>query len=187
MNQSSPEHADSCIYEIDANDRIVFCNDEWDRFARNNGGDDVVFQKIKGKLLWSYFGDLSSEDLYRRLVSQVRNGRQVNFSLRCDSPEVSRLLEMSIAITDLGRVRFTTRVKLLEQRKPDSLNAPETGKPLLVCSWCGRVNVENQIWQDVDVAVGQMGIFERSYAPAVSHGICPDCYRNITDILGTVD
>ena len=94
---------------------------------------------------------------------------------------------MSIAITDLGRVRFTTRVKLLEQRKPDSLNAPETGKPLLVCSWCGRVNVENQIWQDVDVAVGQMGIFERSYAPAVSHGICPDCYRNITDLLGTVD
>ena len=187
MNESPLESVDTCIYEIDADDRIVFCNPEWDVFALANGGDDIVCRSIEGKVLWDYVADPSSADLYRRLVAQVRNGRTVRFRLRCDSPEMFRLLEMRIYKTDAERVRFATRVKVLEPRSGEVINASDTGEPLLVCSWCSRVNMDAQIWYDVEIAVTQMRIFERSNPPAVSHGICPDCYGNVTDLLTTVD
>jgi hypothetical protein len=185
MTQSPPESLGLCIYEIDADDRIVFCNDEWDVFALANGGDDIVFGNINGKVLWDYVADPSSEDLYRRLVAQVRNGRTVRFRLRCDSPELFRLLEMTIFKTEAERVRFTTKIEVVEPRNAEVVNA--SGEPLVVCSWCGRVNIDNQVWRDVEIAIPQMRIFERAYPPTVSHGICPDCYANITDLLRTAD
>ena len=187
MKKSSPERVDSCIYEIDADDRIVFCNEGWDAFALANGGGGITFEKIDGKVLWDFVADPSSKDLYRRLVEQVRNGRVVEFSLRCDSPEISRLLEMRIAMTETARVRFITKIKTLELRSGEGVNVADDQTPLLVCSWCGRINVDQEIWQDVEVAIGRLGIFERSFPPVVSHGICTDCYSKITELLATID
>ena len=98
-----------------------------------------------------------------------------------------RLLEMRIFKTDAERVRFTTRIEVFELRNAEVVNASDTGEPLVVCSWCGRVNIDNQVWRDVEIAIPQMRIFERAYLPTVSHGICPDCYANITDLLRTAD
>lgn len=187
MNESPCESIDTCIYEIDSDDRIVFCNAEWDAFALANGGDDTVFRNIKGKVLWNFVADASSKDLYRRLVVQVRNGRTVKFSLRCDSPETFRMLEMKIYKTEADRVRFATQVKVLEPRSGETINASDEGEPLLICSWCGRVNIDDHIWHDVEVAIAQMRIFERSHPPAISHGICSDCYLSMAELLATVD
>jgi hypothetical protein len=187
MTQSPPESLGLCIYEIDGEDRIVFCNDEWDVFALANGSGDILFEDVQGNVLWDYVADPSTADLYRRLVADARNGRTVTFSLRCDSPELFRLLEMKITMTDGDRVRFATEVKSVRPRSSENINAAEGTEPLLICSWCSRVNIDNKIWQDVELAVRQMGIFERSHPPAVSHGICPDCYSNITELLQMTD
>lgn len=186
MDDKSKTRGAVCVYEIDADDRIVFCNDVWDIFARENDGRSLIFENIEGKLLWDFVADPSTSDLYKRLVAHVRAGGVVRFSLRCDSPSLFRLLEMKIALTKKKHVRFSTRVKKIEDRCHQSLhfsNLEVSKEPLLVCSWCGRVNIHRRTWQSVDVAVTQLKIFELSKMPPLSHGICPSCLKNISSLL----
>ena len=182
MAEGPTKRGAMCVYEIDGDDRIVYCNDEWDLFAMANGGADIVSANVKATILWDHFADASTVDLYRRLVTQVREGRSVTLHFRCDSPELLRLLEMKISPLANEHVRFSTREKRVERR--DAFAFPlieETESPIIVCSWCGLVNIYNKIWQDVEIAVNKLKLFERRIS--VSHGICPDCYANLSNVL----
>ncbi|MCX6996271.1 MAG: hypothetical protein NTV49_04110 [Kiritimatiellaeota bacterium] len=46
-----------------------------------------------------------------------------------------------------------------------------------VCSYCKKVKIENNAWEQIEKYV-----MEHSRAE-FSHGICPDCYRRVTDEL----
>ena len=46
-----------------------------------------------------------------------------------------------------------------------------------VCSYCKKVKIENNAWEQIEKYV-----MEHSHAE-FSHGICPDCYRRVSDEL----
>ena len=47
--------------------------------------------------------------------------------------------------------------------------------PLVMCSWCKRVDVDG--WCEVDEAVARRASLLAVPAPPITHGICPDCHR----------
>jgi len=95
-------------YRIDAQDHIVFVNDEWSNFALANNGAHLVKESVLHTSLWRFITDLTTEYLYRQILRRVRTGIEMRFTLRCDAPETKRLLEMLITPMAGGEVRFTT-------------------------------------------------------------------------------
>ncbi|MEO5858539.1 MAG: hypothetical protein ABIR33_06280 [Pyrinomonadaceae bacterium] len=175
-----------CVWEIDSEDRIVFCDKGWDIFAAENEGDDLRFQSIEGKVIWDFIGDPSTTDLYKRMVERVRKGVVVRFDLRCDSPKLIRLLEIMIRKIPTDRVQFSSHVKRTQARgleKGSVQDTVEFNDPLIVCSWCSRVKVDEHRWQDVDVAMGSVKVFERNEVAPLSHGICGDCLAGMDGLL----
>lgn len=189
MGEKAIRHGSSCIYEIDAEDRIVFCNSAWDAFAVENGGEQLQFERIKGRVLWDFVDGASTTDVFSRLISHVREGNSVKFKFRCDSPSMFRLLEMKMALTAKKRVRFSTRIISVGDRDSISIQTEETTlpdePPLLVCSWCGRLKIHRQSWQQIDIAVSKIGLFEKERMPPISHGICERCLKEINSLLRT--
>ena len=187
MGEKAIQRGTLCVYEIDGDDKIVYCNDVWDEFAIENSGEDFRFERVKGRVLWDFVSDASTADLYRRLVAHVREGNVVRFTFRCDSSTMFRLFEMKIALAAKKRVRFSTRVKQTGDRDAIAIQTEETDAPdeppLLVCSWCGRMKIHRQLWQELDIAVAKTGLFEKHKLPAISHGICERCLKDVNSLL----
>ena len=171
------------LYRINARDEIVSVNEQWSRFAVENGAPDIAADKIIGRNLWSFISGDTVEDFYRRILRQARGGQSIRFNLRCDSPERRRLLELSIRPEKNGDVQFQSRTVWTRKKEPRIvLNKKIAGgdKLLIVCSWCGKINVAGKIWQKADEAVLSLGLFEIEKQPQLSHGMCADCHQNAT-------
>jgi hypothetical protein len=182
----SAERPVRCVYEIDSDDKIVFCNAGWEGFALENGGEDLRFELVKGRSIWDFLTDSSTTDLYKRLIAHARKGNRIRFTFRCDSPVQFRLLEMKMSLTRKGHVRFSTKILHVEEmtdRNPLASKSVSSPEPIVVCSWCGKLNIYRQLWQDIDVAVAKVKIFEQAELPPVSHGICDDCLVVMRQVL----
>lgn len=174
-------------YEIDLADRITAVSESWAAFARENHGEHLEAPGVVGSSLWSAIGDPTTREIYRTLVSRVREGRgSARFSFRCDSPAKRRELEMRIVARDGGAVRFTTML-LREQARADIALldpvAPRTESVVVVCGWCAQVRVAEGHWLEVEAALRELRLFERTALPQLSHGICPPCAEAFTRAL----
>ncbi len=161
------------IFKIDEGDRIVSVNDEWDRFAAQNAGEDVLSTHVLERSIWDFVGNDETRDFYRQAFDQVRGGDTVTFNYRCDSPDRLRLLEMSMILVDGLFVVFTSSTVSVEARPAEIVfdsGVPRTSSMLRVCSWCKKLFVEGK-WIDASDAPP----FERAAMPALTHGICDDC------------
>ncbi len=128
-------------YRLDVNDRIVGVNDEWDRFAHQNSGDEILSAKVMNRPLEEFIDDPETRNFYSRTIEDVRNGNRSIFQFRCDSPERRRLLEMRVELTADGLVEFTSRPIWIQERSPEALfdaSEPRTSAMLRVCSWCKK-------------------------------------------------
>lgn len=186
MKKGSTQSLTTCVYEIDTSDKIVFCNGGWDAFALENGGEELRFESVKDRSLWEFVTDPSTADLYKRMIAHARKGNPIKFTFRCDSPTLFRLLEMKISLTKTNRVRFSTIPKHTKPKSGDNLLEAVPGKssdPIVVCSWCGRLNIYRKTWQEIDVAVAKVKLFEQAELPPVSHGICDECLVKMRGVL----
>ena len=61
------------------------------------------------------------------------------------------------------------RVALLDAmvRRDDDL--------ITMCSWCRRVRTAPDSWEEVEVAIQLLGLFDRDALPQITHGVCPEC------------
>ena len=44
-----------------------------------------------------------------------------------------------------------------------------------MCSWCKKVWIPEEEWLEVEAAVTNLRLFDRSTMPGVTHGICEPC------------
>src|ERR1700722_19828745 len=73
------------IYQLDADDIIVWTNDAFQDFAVENQAASLV--ECRGKRLWPFISDWDTRSIYRLLIDRVRRtNRSARFSFRCDSP-----------------------------------------------------------------------------------------------------
>ena len=83
------------VHRIDRDDVIVFLDDEWKGFARENGAAGLA--DIAGRSLWDFVVGADVRDVYRQMLDRVReDGGSIGFPFRCDAPALRRFLEMEI-------------------------------------------------------------------------------------------
>lgn len=90
---------------------------------------------------------------------------------------------MAITRREDGEVEFETRALKVESRRPPKLldsNVSRSGEILKMCAWCNRVSVSEEVWEEVEQAIGSLELFDREPLPSISHGICKQCYQRIS-------
>lgn len=186
MDGFSSTHVNATYsYEIDGDDRIVLCSDSWDEFAVENGGDRLVFERIRGESIWDHVSHDATVDLYQRIFASARSGSPVQFFLRCDSPATRRLLTVSVSPTIKGRVRVTTMLFRADSREPINTvlcQAPESTSDdcYTLCTWCNKL--DDGDWIELESVIERRTI-PSAAPPAVRHGICDPCYDRIDQQL----
>lgn len=173
------------IYRIDGQDRIVFVNEEWDRFAQANDGESVLSARILQRPLWDFISDMTTQELYRQILQRVRSGRPIRFTFRCDAPHFRRTLQMDIHLVEGDTVELRTQTLAEERRQPiqfETLQDRVPGDLLRMCSWCKKVHVEGA-WEELEVAVERLQLFQRPRPPLITHSVCESCYHTMLDML----
>ncbi|MEJ7699195.1 MAG: Crp/Fnr family transcriptional regulator [Pyrinomonadaceae bacterium] len=64
-------------------------------------------------------------------------------------------------------------------------NALHSDDLIHICSWCKRVDVGQENWEEIEEAVKTLGVFEQEKLPQITHGICSDCYKTMLEQLAT--
>ena len=172
------------LYRINSQDEIIFVNDEWSRFALNNDAPELVMEKVLNRNLWDFITGDTTQELYQKIVQKVRAGHIINFKFRGDSPDFRRLLGMNITLQEKNYVQFETRVVWIEKRLHQNIlqrDVRPNERVLTVCSWCSKINVTDENWQEVEEAIINPGLFEMDALPRLSHGICFSCYQTISE------
>lgn len=175
----------SLRYRINEQDKIIFVSDAWEAFALANAGVNLERTNVLQHSLFDFIADETTRLLYRNLLQRVRSGHQVQFPLRCDAPAQRRWLEMRITLVELEVVEFTTRLLRSEARTP--LTFPintSSSEPMLVriCSWCQRIEGQEQQWVDLEEAVACLHLFEQVQLSQLNHGICDDCFVSLKKV-----
>jgi len=169
------------VYRIDADDRLVFVNEEWRRFAQENEGPVNGSNGIMGKVLWDFFADMDTRHIYRQLVDAARErGKVIEIPVRCDSPAELREQHMRIVPLKDGEVEFEVRTVRTMEREPLALldaGAPRTELVVRMCSVCKAVALDEGEWVPLEKAIELLHIFSAPRQPHVSHGMCPTCYE----------
>src|SRR3954468_12907630 len=94
-------------YVVDAQDRIVSANGDWFAFARENGAAALDKGGVIGHSLWDFICDAETKILYSLFLKSVRSGGTAkHLPYRCDSADVRRYMEMTIATAEAGCVEF---------------------------------------------------------------------------------
>ena len=164
-------------YTVDADNIIVEVNAEWDRFAMDNDGDNLVQSHIIGQPLMNYI----TGDSTRMFVEVMFQGARVRKNMitkpyRCDSPDMKRALEMRIIPLDNQALKLEHQIVSLEtvvQPVHFLGHNSEADDRIKRCSMCNKVELDNE-WRDpLDAPVAQSLLDPSSVK--VYYGICKPC------------
>lgn len=164
-------------YWFDNEDRITKVDENWLRFASENGADHLTPESVKGQHLSGFITDEGSCELWARLLERARSGTPVAITIQCDAPGLRRTLRLRLRI-DRARIRVTTTLVESQARAPvELLRMPrETkGNALVSCGWCRRFELAPGVWVEVETLVENLRLFAESVLPPVKNTICPDC------------
>jgi hypothetical protein len=165
-------------YAIDHDDRLVKADQGYYRFAEENGWDEVGASL--GRSLWDFVAGDDLKKLQRMLLRRLRSEvRSVELPFRCDSPEARREMMIRIVAHASGRaVLFAAFIESEKARQvPQPMldpKSPRGADSLTMCGWCDRFLVDGE-WVEIEVGAEQLGLFQRSELPTISHDICPEC------------
>jgi hypothetical protein len=168
-------------YTIDAHDVIEAVSDSWYPSAVRQDGEELANASVIGRSLWDFITDKATREIYRKMIARVRQGRQTQFTLRCDGPTDRRLLSMTVTRRALGAIEFETKVLQSERREAVPLlmhDVPRSSEMLTICAWCNLVDIGDGAaseWVEVEVAMERLRLFERDQMPQLSHSICDAC------------
>jgi hypothetical protein len=177
---------DTCsayVYLIAPDDTIVFVDQAWISFARENDAPELAPDLVLHRSLWEFIAAKETRHLYSIMVSRVREtGEPITIPFRCDAPDRRRFMEMGISLLSDGVVQFNTRV--LRQEARDSIllldpRANRVSELLTLCSWCKKALLPEQGWVEVEEAVASLSLFDGSLLPQLTHGVCPMCSEAI--------
>jgi len=165
-------------YWIDAADRLADFDDEWCRFARDNGAETIADRGVLGQPLNRFIADPTTRAIWRRLLGRVRSGRRFSLEIRCDGPDRRRLLRLTPSLESAGSVRIDSEL-LSETRRPSLLLGDTRATPqsprLVSCSWCNRFEVRTGHWVEAEEMIDHLDPMSQSPVPAITHGVCESC------------
>ncbi len=180
MDEVRQQVSPSINYHIDAEDRVVFVDDDWLRFAQENDAPWLTPGTVIGSSLWAHITDENTRTIYQMLLAEVRErNAMMAFPFRCDGPECRRFMRMHITPLGEGLIAFKSQLLHIEARPPMILldmRLDRSDEFITVCSWCNRMALPNQEWVEVEAGVIYLQLLDAYRLPQLTHGICSDCH-----------
>jgi hypothetical protein len=178
-----------CSYRIDADARIEWVDDGWDRFIEENAGAPALTrERVIGTSLWDWLTGAETKHLYTLLVARVRKTqRAVTLPFCCDAPHLRRDLELTMSPTKRG-VAFHSRLRQMRTRAPANLldaRAARSDELLRMCSVCKRVAAPGDRWEEVEDTIARLELFDAPTMPQISHGLCEPCFESAMRQVGS--
>lgn len=169
----------STRYHVEPDHRIGWTSANWDRFAQENGAPELVGGKVVGRSLWDFIEGSDTRTLYNSMLERVREtGTAVDLAFRCDSPDTRRFMVLRMTcpedrqvllVAELLREEPRARVRLLDSA------CPRDGTPVVICSFCKRVESKTGAWWEVEEEEKELDLDEHASVPPLFHAVCPDC------------
>ena len=177
LSRDTLEHSNEVIFIVDRHLRIAYCNPAWDRFALNNGGEDVVAARVLSTDLMSVIPE-PLFDFYSQVFQRCSQcPLAFDLDYECSSPELFRLLHMNILpLRRSGGLAFINSLRVEHihgAERPvwpvsDIYFSPD--RMITMCCHCQRTRR-----RDASQAWDWVPEFVRTRSWRVSHGICPVC------------
>lgn len=175
-------------YRVDGTDRIVWVDDWWLAFARENGAPDLDPTAVIGQPLWDFLSGRTTQEVFRQVHERVRStGCPLTIRFRCDSPTLERYMRMTISPEEDRHLLYESAVlRTVATRAVNILNSKwrRTSAVLTMCSCCKKVLVEPLGWSELHEICGKLKFFEAERVPDLRYDICPRC---ASIILGKAD
>lgn len=182
--QESPDNR-SFIWIIDNADKIVYVNDAWLDFARENDAPQLSAAAVLDQPLWFFIQGQETIYLYKQIFAKLRAGQSpIKLPFRCDSPDCRRFMHMKISLLAGNAIHFLANFLRLEYRSPlDILSASGDRSEafLRMCSWCKKVYLPDHGWVEMEEAIRALDLFGRPAMPQITHAICDSCYNFVRD------
>jgi len=174
-------------YIIDANNLVTMVSKEWLRFAQENSATHLTQNSILGKPLFDFIADAETRHLYQMVINKVRrSGVSLTVPFRCDAPALRRFMQLVITPLQNQHLQFVGEILREEPRVPVLLldnHSARSDQFLTICSWCKRVKVLDN-WLEVETAVSELGLFNDTLLPRLTHGMCQNCKESILSRAG---
>jgi hypothetical protein len=171
------------IYRIDAENKVIFLNQEWIDFAKENEAPELTPEYVLGQPLDRFIVGWETKHLYNLIYKSLRHGRrEVRIPFSCDSPTLRRSFQMRLAPLDRGILEFTVEVIRIEPVPPQPIldnQLEHSSEVVVICSWCKRIRVNNSRWVEIANAVEKKKLFGATL-PSLTHDVCPDCFSAIS-------
>jgi hypothetical protein len=129
-------------YRLDAKNRIIEVGGNWDRFAHENGADDLASDFVIGLPLRAFISGDVTKMFMDTMLTRVRlTGKPAVIPYRCDSPGIKRFMEMSLEA--IGTEVFSEHRILAERPMPRHTNFRvaahnKSCRMIKQCSMCSR-------------------------------------------------
>ena len=174
------ERNSAIIYVLDEDLRLTYCNLAWDRFALENGGENVL---RKGQIGRSVIDVVPARlrPFYLRMYGRVlQSGEEADCVYECCSPETFRRFHMHVKRRMLGNGRSAIVViNSLVLEEPyvspdvpyDTAALRDENGLVTMCTHCRRT----QLPHDLDTWVWAPELV-RKMPIDVSHGLCSVCF-----------
>lgn len=180
-------HATTLEYVVREDLTIRSVGGPWDRFARENGVQDLNAGAVVGRRLGDFIADPGTRGIYKGLVERVlAAGDRVRFAYRCDAPDRRRFMRMSMERVGPGLVRFRSRILREEPRPAQPILAPDIPRSadlVRMCGWCKKIELAGRGWLEVEDYVRDPEVWSEPPLPRVSHGMCPECQAEMLSML----
>jgi hypothetical protein len=173
-------------YQVDSTDLIVWVDEWWLAFAKENGAPGLTKELVLGRSLWDFVAGDELCQLYMEMHTRVRqSGRPAILPFRCDSPWLQRHMRLTISLGSDGRLSYDS---VLVRAVPQShLEVIDSGRPrsaatLDICSCCRRALLEPAGWMDLEDVSVQLQLFEGHEVPTLHHTVCPECAYTLQSV-----
>jgi hypothetical protein len=177
------------IHRIDADDQITFLDDGFRRQAEDAGVPDLPAE-VMGKNLFLYMAGQLTHIWYHLLVERARQGVEITFPFRCDSPVLRRELQMVMRPLKDNGVEFESYPIVEAPRAFTPLLDPTIARSLetvTMCAWCKQLRSVIG-WLEVEQAVTILQAFTEPFPPTIDYGICSADENRLKALLsGTMD
>ncbi len=162
------------MYEVDAHNKVVDVDTEWDVEAeRAAGSEGPLRQRILGRSLESFMAGDATKMFVRAALDAARIlGEARVLPYRCDVPGERRYMEMVVSPLDDGHVRVTHRLVKAEAMPP---RRPWPRVRIVGgwrCSQCCRVRLSgSEEWIET----------EDQFDARLLSDVCPECANALFD------
>ena len=189
MNQSQNQ---TYSHRVDSQGIIVSVSDNWQSFAEENLGVNTCLpEMVIGTRLLDHIHGQETKHLYEMILQKVRKKRRkATFKFRCDSPDKRRFLKLSVLPQEDDTTEFRSEMIKTEDRESVELMKSDTKRSedhLTICSMCKKIAVSETEWEEVEIGIQKMKLFESAELPQLSHGLCHLCHSQAMAELNLLD